>query len=46
MAEDRPDELTGAYAIVRDVGPHWREHIGNSLKRMRETKAIIDSLGA
>ena len=46
MAEDRPDDLTDAYAAANDVGPRWREHIGNSLKRMRETKAIIDSLSA
>ncbi|MEP4399543.1 GSU2403 family nucleotidyltransferase fold protein [Parasphingorhabdus sp.] len=46
MAEDRPDDLTLAYVTAMDVGPRWREHIGNSLKRMPEAKAIVDSLGA
>ena len=46
MAEDRPDDLTRAYATALEVGPRWREHIGNSLKRMPETKVMLDSLGA
>jgi hypothetical protein len=29
-----------------EVGPRWREHIGNSLKRMPETKTNLESLGA
>ncbi len=45
MAEDRPDDLAGAYAAALEVGPRWREHIGNSLKRMPETKLILDGLG-
>ena len=46
MAEDRPDELARAYATALEVGPRWREHIGNSLKRMQETKATLESFGA
>lgn len=45
MAEDRPDDLARAYATALEVGPRWRERIGYSLKRLPETKAIIDSLG-
>ena len=43
MAEDRPDDLARAYATAMEVGPRWREHIGNSLKRMPETKATLDA---
>ncbi|WP_367151577.1 GSU2403 family nucleotidyltransferase fold protein [Leisingera sp. F5] len=46
MAEDRLDDLAAAYATATEAGPRWREHIGNSLKRMPETKAILESLGA
>ncbi|MBO9403442.1 GSU2403 family nucleotidyltransferase fold protein, partial [Shimia sp. R9_3] len=45
MVEDRPDDLASAYAAALEVGPRWREHIGNSLKRMPKTTAIIDTLG-
>ncbi|SFA53121.1 hypothetical protein SAMN04487972_11090 [Paracoccus halophilus] len=44
MAEDRPDDLAGAYATAMGVGPRWREHIGNSLRRMHETRRILDGL--
>jgi len=46
MAEDRPDDLSRAYAAAMEVGPRWREHIGNSLKRMPGTQTILESLGA
>ena len=46
MVEDRPDDLARAYAAALEVGPPWREHIGNSLKRMPETKTNLESLGA
>lgn len=46
MAEDRPDELAQAYATALRVGPRWRERIGNSLKRMPDTRAILESLDA
>mgnify|MGYP006399759327 FL=1 len=46
MAEDRPDDLARAYATAMEVGPRWREHIGNSLKRMPDTSGLLDSLGA
>ena len=45
MAEERPDELALAYEAALDVGPRWREHIGNALKRMPKTKTILESLG-
>jgi hypothetical protein len=44
MAEDRPDDLAAAYSSAMKAGPRWREHIGNSLKRMPETKAVLESL--
>lgn len=44
LAEDRPDDLAQAYSTALKVGPRWREHIGLSLKRMPETRGIIDSL--
>lgn len=46
LAEDRPDDLAQAYATALAVGPRWRERIGNSLKRMPETKMILESLDA
>ncbi|MEM9578610.1 MAG: GSU2403 family nucleotidyltransferase fold protein [Pseudomonadota bacterium] len=46
MAEDRPDDLARAYATALDVGPRWREHLGNALKRMPETKTTLEGLGA
>ncbi len=44
MAEDRPDDLSRAYLAALEIGPRWRERIGNSLKRMPETKSILDGL--
>lgn len=44
MAEDRPDDLRRAYSTALEVGPRWREHIANSLTRMPDTKAVLDSL--
>ena len=44
MGEDRPDDLAQAYTAALKAGARWREHIGNSLKRMPQTKAIIDGL--
>ncbi len=46
MSEDRPDELAEAYSTALEVGPRWREHIGNSLKRMPETRAVLEGLSA
>lgn len=45
MTEDRPYDLSLAYNTAMEVGPRWRKHIGNSLKRMPETKTILDHLG-
>lgn len=44
MAVDRPDDLSLAYATAMDVGPRWREHIANSLKRMPETTKILKGI--
>lgn len=44
MAEDRPDDLRRAYETAMDVGPRWREHIANSLKRMRDTMNTLNSI--
>lgn len=44
MAEDRPDDLSRAYATAMGVGPRWREHIANSLKRMPDTMKILNSV--
>lgn len=44
MAEDRPDDLSRAYITAMEVGPRWREHISNSLKRMPETSKTLNSV--
>jgi hypothetical protein len=45
LADDRPDDLRRAYAAAIAVGPRWREHIANSLNRMRgDTPKILHSI--
>jgi hypothetical protein len=44
MADDRPDDLAHAYACAMEVGPRWREHITNSLRRMQGTQDILNAL--
>ncbi|MEM7462225.1 MAG: GSU2403 family nucleotidyltransferase fold protein [Pseudomonadota bacterium] len=44
MAEDRPDDLARAYTTAMGVGPRWRAHIENSLKRMRGTEDILERI--
>lgn len=44
MAQDRPDDLVEAYRTAMDVGPRWRQHIDTSLKRMPQTKALLEEL--
>jgi len=44
MAEDRPDDLRRAYVTAMEVGPRWREHLTNSLKRMPDTMTILHSI--
>jgi hypothetical protein len=44
MARDRPEDLSRAYASAMGVGPRWRQNIENSLKRMQETKDILNSI--
>ena len=46
MADGRPDDLSLAFRTAMEFGPRWRERIGNSLKRMPETKDILVSLDA
>ena len=45
MAEDRPDDLFYAYTAALKIGPRWRKHINNSLKRMPQTQTVLESLG-
>lgn len=44
MAEDRPDDLRLAYVTAMEVGIRWRQHIANTLKRMPDTKKLLDRL--
>ena len=44
MAEDRPDDLRRAYEAAMEVGPRWREHMANSLRRMEGTGAVLDEV--
>lgn len=44
LAQDRPDDLSRAYVTALEVGPRWREHITNSLKRMHDTMNILNSI--
>jgi hypothetical protein len=44
MAEDRPDDLSSADVNAMEVGPRWREHIANSLRRMQGTKNILNNM--
>ncbi|APX26464.1 hypothetical protein Ga0080559_TMP5127 (plasmid) [Salipiger profundus] len=46
LAEDRPDDLSEAYTTAMDVGPRWRDHIGASLDRLEETRAIFEGIGS
>ena len=44
LAEDRPDDLSRAYDTALNVGPRWREHIANTLRRMPDTRVLLDGL--
>jgi hypothetical protein len=44
MAEDRPDDLRRAYEAAMEVGPRWREHMANSLRRMEGTGAVLEGI--
>ncbi len=44
MAEDRPDDLSQAYAAAMSVGPRWREHIEKTLKRLPEAARLLNNL--
>jgi hypothetical protein len=44
LPQDRPDDLRQANAAAMDVGPRWREHMANSLKRMEATGIILNGL--
>ena len=43
VIEDR-GHGTRAYVTAMDVGPRWREHIANSLKRMQDTMNTLNSI--
>ena len=44
LAEDRPDELREAHEEALANGPKWRDRIAASLKRMPETRALLETL--
>jgi len=44
LVEDRPGDLSLAYAAAMKAGPRWREHMANSLKRMQDTMTILNSI--
>jgi hypothetical protein len=44
LAVDRPDDLSLAYTTAMEVGPRWREHLTNSLKRMPDTMEILNRI--
>jgi hypothetical protein len=44
LAEDRPDDLSEAYADAMNSGPQWRSHIEASLKRLPDVAALLASL--
>ena len=44
LAELRPGELAEAYEDAIRRGPRWEEQIETSLKRMPETKAMLQSV--
>jgi len=44
LAQDRPDDLRRAYAAAMEVGPRWREHMANSLRRMERAGGVLDRI--
>lgn len=44
LADDRPHDLVEAYASALTMGPRWRDHIENTLKRMPETAERLRNL--
>ncbi|MQT14665.1 nucleotidyltransferase family protein [Segnochrobactrum spirostomi] len=44
LAEDRPDDLTEAYADARAAGPRWRDRLDASLARLPETRTILEGV--
>lgn len=41
LAEDRPDELRDAFDDAMSRGPRWQTHIGASLDRLPDSKALL-----
>lgn len=41
LAEDRPDELRDAFDDAMSRGPRWQTHIGASLDRLPDCKALL-----
>jgi len=44
LAQDRPDDLAGAYDDAQSRGPRWRERIAASLARMPEAERTLRSV--
>lgn len=41
LAQDRPDELRDAYDDAMSRGPRWQDHIGATLDRLPDMKAML-----
>jgi hypothetical protein len=42
LAEDRPDDLRQAYEDAMMAGPHWRDRINTTLKRLHGVRALLE----
>lgn len=42
LAEDRPDDLREAYEDAMTTGPHWRDRINATLKRLRSVRDLLE----
>ncbi|CAH1657202.1 hypothetical protein BOSEA31B_11522 [Hyphomicrobiales bacterium] len=42
LAEDRPDDLREAYENAMATGPHWRDRINATLKRMPSVRTLLE----
>lgn len=42
LAETRPEDLAEAYQTALEAGPAWRKRIGNSLKQIPATRAVLE----
>ena len=42
LADDRPDDLREAYEDAMATGPHWRDRINATLKRLHGVRALLE----